>query len=283
MARIVGVHGIGQQVKGEHTLESVWLPALRDGMTRAGATPLPDGLLSCAFYGDLFRPAGTKAIGIPPLSHADLRDEWETALVQAIWEEAGRVDSSVPGPEAATKLRAPNVIQRAVWALCNSPFWGGVEKLLVFSLKQVRAYLHDDALRQRVRERVEAAMSDDTEVLIGHSLGSVVAYECLCANPDWPVTTFISLGSPLGIPNLVFDRLQPPPANGKGKWPGNVRRWINIADRGDLVALEKRLAPLFDSRIEDLLIHNGAKAHDVEPYLTAEETGRAIAAALTER
>jgi hypothetical protein len=32
--------------------------------------------------------------------------------------------------------------------------------------------------------------------------------------------------------------------------------------------------------VEDLRVHNGAKAHDIVPYLTAKETGRAIAAAL---
>jgi hypothetical protein len=53
---------------------------------------------------------------------------------------------------------------------------------------------------------------------------------------------------------------------------------VNVADRGDLVALVKRLAPLFDDRVDDRLVPNGAKAHDVRPYLTAFETGAPIAA-----
>ena len=48
-------------------------------------------------------------------------------------------------------------------------------------------------------------------MLVGHSLGSVVAYEALCANPEWPVRMLVTLGSPLGIPNLIFDRLEPAP------------------------------------------------------------------------
>ena len=35
--RVVCVHGIGQQVLGEETLLGEWLPALRGGLTRAGA------------------------------------------------------------------------------------------------------------------------------------------------------------------------------------------------------------------------------------------------------
>jgi hypothetical protein len=85
------------------------------------------------------------------------------------------------------------------------------------------------------------------------------------------VTTFVTLGSPLGIPNLVFDRLEPEP----GRWP-NVGTWKNIADRSDVVALVKELRPLFGVNVTDISVHNGAKAHDMRPYLTARETGKAI-------
>lgn len=59
-----------------------------------------------------------------------------------------------------------------------------------------------------------------------------------------------------------------------------MRGWTNIADRGDVVALAKDLAPVFGHRVTDVLVHNGARAHDVRPYLTARETGQAIASAL---
>jgi hypothetical protein len=42
------------------------------------------------------------------------------------------------------------------------------------------------------------------------------------------------------------------------------------------VALVKELGPLFGSRVHDLAVHNGAKAHDVRPYLTARVTGQAV-------
>ena len=35
-------------------------------------------------------------------------------------------------------------------------------------------------------------------------------------------------------------------------------------------------------KVKDFLVHNGAKAHDSTPYLTALETGAAIAAGLRE-
>ena len=59
--------------------------------------------------------------------------------------------------------------------------------------------------------------------------------------------------------------------------------WTNIADTGDVVALTKRLAPLFGERVQDLLVNNGSKAHDISPYLTAAQTGHAIAEGLARR
>jgi pimeloyl-ACP methyl ester carboxylesterase len=119
-------------------------------------------------------------------------------------------------------------------------------------------------------------VTDDTRVVIGHSLGSVIAYEALCANPGWNIGGFVTLGSPLGIANLVFDRLLPNPENGKGAAPGGARTWVNVADAGDVVALVKELKPLFAGVTADVPVDNGAEAHFIKPYLTARETGQAI-------
>jgi hypothetical protein len=73
----------------------------------------------------------------------------------------------------------------------------------------------------------------------------------------------------------------PSPVDGRGVWPAPVSRWVNIADRGDVVALVKSLSSRFGDSVEDVLVHNGARAHDAIPYLTAEETGRVIATALS--
>jgi pimeloyl-ACP methyl ester carboxylesterase len=92
---------------------------------------------------------------------------------------------------------------------------------MIGDLKQVVRYFGDSDLRERVLESVLDCITGNTKVVIGHSLGSV-AYEALCRKPE-RVVSFISIGSPLGIRNLIFDRLKPPPdAAGIGVWPGNV-------------------------------------------------------------
>ena len=180
----------------------------------------------------------------------------------------------------------PGSVQAALRALSGSAFFAGLaERAMLFDLQQVRRYMTDPVMRRAVQDRVAAAVDEDTRVVVGHSLGSVVAYEALCAHPEWPVRALVTLGSPLGIRNLIFDRLVPAPAAGEsgkpaGAWPGGVQAWMNVADAGDVVALVKDLRPLFGAEVACYLVDNGSHAHDVRPYLTAAETGAAIAAGL---
>lgn len=280
IARIVAVHGVGKQFEGEHSLKSEWLPALNDGLARVGRLPSRDEDLTCAFYGDLFRPTGKSAF-LPPFDATDISDALENEVLSSWWHEAARIDPQVHGPQETTKLWMPQTVQRALNALSRSTFFSGLaENALIFDLKQVVRYLKDDQIRQQAQARVKVAVTLDTRVLIGHSLGSLVAYEALCAHPEWPIATFITLGSPLGVRNVIFEKLRPTPQNHGGVWPGQVNRWVNIADAGDIVALQKQLGTCFGARVEDHMISNGARAHDVTRYLTAKETGDAIASGL---
>ena len=283
MARVVGVHGIAQQVKGSETLAASWVPALRDGVRLSGSEPPEPSDVVIAFYGDVFRKPGAKAFGEPDYIAEDVEDPLERDLLLELWwGEAARADSGVTGPDEKTKLRTPSVVQRALNALSQSKFFAGLgEHLIIALIKQVRAYLTDERIREAAQQRLCAAVQSDTVVLVGHSLGSVVAYEAVCAHPEWPVS-LVTLGCPLGIRNIVFDRLRPPPVGQRGVFPPGVRSWTNIADRGDVVALVKSLQPLFGGGVTDLLVNNGPKAHDVSPYLTAVETGRVIASALAQ-
>src|ERR1043166_3121339 len=235
MARIVVIHGIGQQHEGSPILHQAFLPALRSGLERVGMElPNPDDL-ACAFYGDFFRQKGMKGLGDPHYDASDVTEGFEQELLELWWRETARVEPQVPGPDSKDKLRTPNIVQRALNALSNSKFFVDLaEGALIGNLKQVRLYFDPESdIRARIQGRVSNLVKPDTRVLIGHSLGSVVAYEALYAHPDCPIRTFITLGSPLGIRNLIFDRLNPLPVEGVGVWPGKIQRWINIADGGD--------------------------------------------------
>lgn len=292
--KIVGIHGIEHQYSGANLTGSQWLPALQDGLERAGVSLIKPDDFAMVFYGDLFRPSGMRGADIPPLSSNDVEKGWETELLMAWWHEAAILaksnekgadvlgeEPSIIGPDFQGRGITPAVVQEALMQLLKSRFFKflGGKKLLIFALKQVRQYLYDQEMKKAILERVSEKVSSDTRVLIGHSLGSVIAYESLCAHPEWNVHTLVTLGSPIGIPKLIFDALTPKPDNGVGTWP-NVKQWYNIADKGDIVALEKDLAPLFSSRVIDKYVYNGWESHSAERYLTTKETGQAIASGI---
>ncbi|MGH3925754.1 MAG: hypothetical protein ACRDTT_23325, partial [Pseudonocardiaceae bacterium] len=186
MAQVVCVHGVGQQRETESTLHGTWAPALCGGVQLAGGLLMPDDV-RCAAYGHLFRPQGRQLALGDPLFRAEDLDEFERELLAEWWTEAARSDMGVIAPHERTLARAPRSVQAALRALSGSRFFAAVgERALLGSLRQVRDYMCNPEIRQHVRHRVKNAVSEDTRVLVGHSLGSVAAYEALCANPNWP-------------------------------------------------------------------------------------------------
>lgn len=287
MPQILGIHGIAQQFNGGPKLTNLWWLAMRGGLETAGYRAMADALdatdVRVVFYGDLFRPSGTKAGGGPPYTvdhiesgpERELLEEWYgEAVAQASATRSGEVTK---GPASATKQMMLNL-------LLQSPTLAGVaERAFVGDLKQVTAFLANPDVKNQVLKRTAAEVTSDTKVVIGHSLGSVVAYEYLALYAPPQVELLITVGSPLGMPRLVFDRLTPNPTSngGVGAWPGNVSRWVNIADKNDVVALRKQLAPLFRppqgvTGVEDHLVNNGNDPHGIEPHLTSRAVGQAL-------
>jgi hypothetical protein len=283
MPLIIGVHGIAQQQKGAPELLETWWPSLKSGVSNAKRS-IADGALACAFYGGLFRGGETlRSAGEPELLPSQVTDPFDLELLTKLWAGAAASEPlRVVAPDAANlRMVVPKSVQSALQALSRSRFFARIgESAMIGNLRQVRLYMRDPIIRAAAQDAVDEWVTADTRVLVAHSLGSVVAYESLhrfAGKPNWAnVRTLVTLGSPLGISNLIFDSLVPPPTHGKGRWPPQIERWTNISDDYDVVALVKKLGDVFDGHITDIGIDNGATAHDVKPYLTAAATGRAI-------
>jgi pimeloyl-ACP methyl ester carboxylesterase len=284
MASVLVIHGIGQEMEGPNSLYARLFPALLDGVNRAGSEISPDEVCF-ASYGELFRPPGEFLAPAPYYDASSIESGYEEDLLMALWERAAAVDMSVVPPDEEVLSRASNV-RRALAALSGSRFLSGVaERAFIGALKQVSAYFRDYGIRAAAQEKVALAMTDDTRLVIGHSLGSVVAYETLFTHPRPNVRALVTLGSPLGLRNLIFDRLRPAPVPAgesgqlKGVWPP-VEMWGNVADDGDIVAVAEDLRPLFSEKIRQARVHNGLRAHDMVRYLEDAVTGQLITAGL---
>ncbi|MFI5588377.1 hypothetical protein ACIA5G_25215 [Amycolatopsis sp. NPDC051758] len=284
---------MGQEFHGPELMCQLVGPALRDGVRLSGGPALSAGDVACAFYGDVFLEPGARGGDVPPWDEFDVETGFEAELLEAWWEYAASVDSRVEGPDeqgargavgyAASRPLLNRRVRAALNALTGSRFFEKVsDRLLIFALKQVRRYMTEPGVRAAARERVAKAVGAETRVMVAHSLGSVVAYEALCANPQLPVTDFVTVGSPLGLRSVIFDRLDPAPVDGWGLWPAGVQAWTNIADPGDVVALAGVLVDRFGDRVRDVTITNGARMHDLLRYLTAPSVGTAIARGVTD-
>jgi hypothetical protein len=108
-----------------------------------------------------------------------------------------------------------------------------------------------DLQKQPLRE---AAENNDKVLLIGHSMGSIIAYDSLwelhyLENLRDCVDTLLTIGSPLGM-HYVQKHLSGLNHKQTPSYPGNFRQWINISARGDLVALDRSLADDFRAMID---------------------------------
>jgi pimeloyl-ACP methyl ester carboxylesterase len=245
MARVVLVHGAFNEFLGPHEVKARWLPALRDGLWHNGVE-IAETEVGVCFYGDLFRRK--------PDTKAERRLE----------------DSRAGIAELLANLAGSDVIASLGRAASDAAFDRIVDMVTIMATAP--------DLRARMRARAEAIVGDDTRVIVAHSLGTLLSYMALCNHPHWRVHTFVTLGSPLASP-MMFEHLDPPAIDGKGQWPGSVERWVNVRAIGDKAAAVS-LRDKFGPRVEELLIDNGPRAHDPEPYLNAAATGAAIAAAL---
>lgn len=296
---VVLVHGIGESGSTAEQLVQQWLPALQTGLRTAGADELADQLVAgpgrlgvqMAYYADVFAPyeaANAMALATDP----DLTEAIGQLTQQ--WLETAATRSSDPADRtAAQDALAFGATEESLWdrlrilsdALNDLHFFRpGVVSAAGFvdhALREAALYSANAQVKTAVQQRIRAAVTPTTRVVVAHSLGSVAAYEVL-QEIDQPIV-LLTLGSPLGMSTVFYERLtvQPPHV------PACVTAWTNLADPDDLIATHLDLAPYFPpapGRTVQCISHqidNGADPHDPVRYLEHRQAGAAVGAALT--
>jgi len=157
-----------------------------------------------------------------------------------------------------------------------------------FADEDVQLQLHDlrryaknndeiaEIIRREVKMRLRAAASAGRPVLLyTHSMGSVIGYDTLWQlshepSEDVRIDLMLTTGSPLGQ-RLIQRRLKGFRKEGVERYPGNIRRWTNIAAIGELTAIDMTLNNDFGEmiqlglvdEIEDLETYNYYRMNDV--------------------
>ena len=169
--------------------------------------------------------------------------------------------------------RVPLPLQATVAAI-DRRFGARAGGLFVGELRQVRRYLLDPDLKTKADARVAETLTENCRILIGHSLGSVVAFEFLRQHPKRRLDLLITLGSPLGL--RAIRHLMPDPEFGAADGvPANVGAWVNLRDPRDPVACAGSLRTWWPG-VRDGIVDNQKSAHSAESYLSKKQTGDAV-------
>ena len=237
------VHGAGNSLGGPASIRARWFPALVDGLAWHGVV-VAESEVAIAFYGDFFRKDPER--GYDP--QFDIQELMANAL-GVLAAHDGDVDL-----DELVKMLSEHHLDRL--------------------LAQAGAYLEREDIRREAHARLEAVIGPDTEVVIAHSLGTVVAYETLCRHPDWNVNGLVTMGSPLGRA-LILGLIEPAPVEGRGIFPVGIAQWVNIRNADDPACI-RPLSQEFDGPVTERLVDNGHRVHDPEPYLNNPTTGEAV-------
>jgi len=239
--RLVLVHGRGQQGQDPHELQAKWLDALNRGAQKIGRS-LPNNLdVAFPYYGDILDKFASQ-YDVPLSSDIQTRGNpadnellvFQGELAEALRQASGVTDAQVdaeygqnPKPKGPLNWEWVQAIMRAL-----DKYGGGMSQgALELFTRDVFLYTTRAGVRDEVNRIVAATLTDQPSVVIGHSLGSVVAYSVLRSDSRiLRIPLFLTVGCPLGV-RPIRDQFRPL------RFPLPVSAWLNAFDRRDVVAL----------------------------------------------
>ncbi|MEO5903743.1 MAG: S8 family peptidase [Gemmatimonadaceae bacterium] len=239
----------------------------------------PDPKLATDKNGDRLRGIAAKMLGDNNLVNDAVYSAVAAKLDGPDGAEARRISAQRYG---AAALRAkifgflPRPLRQWMTRKVTSMFLRDVNDLFV---DKVRGERMRDSLRERLRAGGEPL------IVVAHSQGTMIAYCVLMeeefANLD--IRLFVTIGSPLGV-DEVQDFIRDLTKTKKLTVPPNVRRWINVCDPLDPVALDKDIRDDYSPnkvgvRIENHIAFNPDSPrhpHSATGYLTLAEVRQPI-------
>jgi hypothetical protein len=245
--RIIYVHGICQHEAG---FSDPWWSALRPFVPNAFGQGVLNQTRREVIWSDIVNQAAeamaalkeggggtglaTRAAAPNGLDFAAAEQSRAKAVEEIKEAIRDRADQQMLNASVRTDgLTASNIAAANTTNLISIP---GLNCIDDFSI-----YLTHDGVRQQIIDRFIAVVQPELEAakeldIVGHSWGTVVAYEGLRQLEDDVeaplVRNFFTVGAALSI-GPVKSRLRP--ANRNGHKPASVRRWVNLDAHGDLV------------------------------------------------
>ena len=265
MPHVTFIHGIANKPEAKELLR-IWIGALGD----TGSDSLKLGTrgvtTSLIYWADVLYPAPDPDVA----AH-------ESLVENSVGAVDGSGDAAVPegvSPESAAFVAA---LRAQLTSLSDSELekepppqpeargfervplpWFIKRRVMAAQLRDVHHYLFNvdwtprpgspfkvqDEIRGRFQRALAGVQTDGPHVVVSHSMGTVIAYDCLKRLPECAkVDGFMTLGSPLGI-DEIQDKLAPGWTRADGFPHERVaHEWVNVFDRLDVVCgLDPQLA-----------------------------------------
>jgi hypothetical protein len=286
--RLLLVHGRGQGGLDPAQLQAQWIEALSQGAQNLGRA-LPNSIeVAFPYYGDTLDRI-VHEFDLPLTSDVHAKGggadneflAFQAEIAQAVREKAGVTDNEVaveygnnPRPRGPLNWEWVQAIFRAI----DKQGGGMSQAALEAFTRDVFLYTTRTGVRDAIDDIVKKQVTDQPTVVVGHSLGSIVAYNVLRSDPrTLRVPLLVTVGSPLGI-RAVRDQLVPL------KFPNSVHAWYNAFDNRDVVALY----PLDNANfpVTPPIVNNGKvknhtdNRHGIIGYLDDKEVAQQILDAL---
>lgn len=260
---LVFLHGIGS---GD--LQGAWKAPLETSLRERGYPSLNDIDVYTPRYADLLSaiPSPT-ALAPPETSKSKGRAEED----QLLWKYEGQQAN-------LGLLLSPSPHGKSIDGADHAVALGLGMPMRYFD--QARRYIKEAGLRGAVLQRVIDQIPEEGDaVVVGHSLGSLVAIDLLDHLPEGlTIRGLVTLGSPAGHPTFHKENFQ----RLSNRFPlEKVESWANLAGGRDPVTLGSGVGHLFP-RALDVRVDTGfgIPGHAAEAYMQTDEAALAIGSAL---
>ena len=247
---VIGIHGLGNKPPA-NLLREWWLQSMHEGLIRQGfeAREIPFDLV---FWADILHPQLLDA------------QETDEKLPQFIQEPYLPSPSRAKPDRESLRAKVFQYIDRQLDSIflnqdATLNLTGVTDAIIGKYFGDLESYFKDDCVsltdsacsaRRHIQNRLLTVLkkySGYDILLIGHSMGSLVAFDILSSQCEkFKINTFVTIGSPLGLPfimgrELARQRLQNPEQK-RPLIPACIQRhWYNLADIEDKVAMDHAL------------------------------------------
>ena len=259
---IIGIHGLSNK-PSRRILKKWWKLAMKEGLSANNfPTRLPKFKL--VYWADVMNEEPQMLVEKDADSPRFMREKYTRAPENFIEEDT-----------STRKKLVDFIRQQMNRILLNKDLslnYSFISDVIVKSFfKDLEIYYKDDCTDENrelcktkdiIKDRLIQVLQkhkNDRIMLFSHSMGSIIAFDVLKFHtPDVKIHTFVSAGSPLGMPvvisKIAAEQKQKLPGKTTMCTPANIyKNWYNFSDILDKVALNYKLSDSFSKNTHGVM------------------------------